>query len=415
MKTFPKHSPYTEPALYLYAFSAQQTKQNTTALALLTFLHEQYPTSTLGWQASLLMAKQVTEQRGLAPGWRSYQYIESFFLNTIEKLNTFETLFADSSDLLTFSRADISLKETKASNFNTSAQASIITTAKRYEPKSIWLQQAMQDATLASLYQQLSEVSALLQHSQALQDKSDNIDDIIELNISKKSRISNTQNTLMHRDLYKKLTGKREKLASKLSIALNDPKKQGFAFADEEEQAWLERIEQSKQSLLYIDEHSHKVANANYHQRLNRINSVLAWRLAQQFPQQAWHHKQLLAKLDNSLQQVKRLQDNVTRLLAESSTGQSHTSLAPFINRQKIAEAKITPLINRLETLKAKLSLSIRDKVTLYFDEQRSLLAQHILTSRKAMVSVLERMSESENNTDKQLSLEGENIKELVL
>ena len=90
LKTFPQQSPYTESALFLFAFSAQKVKQHTIALSLLTLLHKQYPYSRLGWQAGFLMAKQATEQKGLAQGWQVYQQVEQFFLQRIKKLNNFE-------------------------------------------------------------------------------------------------------------------------------------------------------------------------------------------------------------------------------------------------------------------------------------------------------------------------------------
>lgn len=426
LKTFPQESNYTESALFLYAFSAQKIKQHTTALTLLTLLHEQYPHSALGWQASLLMAKQVTEQKGLAQGWKSYQNVESFYLNTIEQLNvfeqSFEQSFAESSDLLIFSTAKPSVKDTRQQNVKALLEADFVTSVKAYEPQSIWLKQAILDPSLNSLYQQLTEVTALLQHSQLLQRKSDWIVNVIQLNTKRKTRIAASQQALAQQKFYKNLLDKRENLASKLAKALNDPQHQGYVFANEEELAWLERLNQSKERLStifndsdfkYSDE-KEQATNNGYQQRLKRLNGVLVWRLTQAFPQRAWDHKQQLGELDHNLQQLGILQINVAQLLAESASEQGESSLEPFIKRQKIEEAKIEPLISKLETLKERISLKIREKVTYYSNTQRSILAQHVLTTRKAMASVLENMSVNDNKIEKQLNPEAEVNKQRV-
>ncbi|MCI2284455.1 hypothetical protein L3081_14995 [Colwellia sp. MSW7] len=224
LKTFPQQSPYTESALFLYAFSAQQSKQHTTALSLLTLLHEQYPYSSLGWQASLLMAKQITEQQGLTKGWQAYQNIEEFYLNTIEQLNIFERAFANHSDLLSFSTAETPTVLFSNKHLKTAIQTNLFATTKAYEPESIWLQQALYEPTLSHFYQQLSDVTELIQHSQLLQDKSDEILDIISLNTTRKQRISASQQTLAKQDVYNKLLAKRENIASILLKAVNDPR-----------------------------------------------------------------------------------------------------------------------------------------------------------------------------------------------
>lgn len=418
LKTFPQQSPYTESALFLYAFSAQQSKQHTTALSLLTLLHEQYPYSTLGWQASLLMAKQITEQQGLSNGWQAYQNIEKFYLNTIEQLNVFERAFANHSDLQSFSAVEIPKGVFSKKHFKTAIQTNLFATTKAYEPESIWLQQALYEPSLSHLYQQLSDATELIKNSQSLQVKSNEILDIINLNTTRKQRISASEKILAKQDVYNNLLAKRENIASKLLKAVNDPQQLGVAFANEEEQHWLDRLNMSKQNLSFIVKHSHEEDQAaiiNYQERLNRLNSVLAWRLTQSFPHRSWQHKQQLIELDNTMDQLSDLQQNVSSLLSSTSRDQSESTLVPFINRQMFIKTKINPVISKLTELKEKISLKIRNKITEYCNGKRTLLAQHLLTTRKAMTVVLENMAINDEKIEKQLNQDRLNDEEKEL
>lgn len=403
LKTFPQQSPYTEPALFLFAFSAQQIKQHTTALSLLTLLHEQYPYSHLGWQAGLLMAKQVTEQKGLAQGWQVYQNVETFFLTSIDKLNHFEKSYSASYVEPPF-----------------------------YTPESMWLQQALYDASLSSLYQQLSELTVLEQHSQTLQHKNDWIAETIKLNTQRKARIAASQTVMAQQGVYEKLLEKQESLSAVLTLALFDPQQNGFAFANEEEQALLDRLHRSKENLAYIveykenykekDKNSDKSELANiddYQQRLTRISAVLTWQLKQQFPQRAWQHKQQLAALDENLKEVEALQNKISLISIKESTGspkeQSTHSLSQFTNRQIKKDRQINQLTEHLKQLKSKVSLNISIKVSHYIDQQRILLTQHLLTTRSAMAGVLEKMSNNDKKIESQLNLDAQTVKEQVL
>ncbi|MCW8832489.1 MAG: hypothetical protein OQK03_04155, partial [Colwellia sp.] len=417
LKAFPQHSPYTESALFLFAFSAQQTKQYTTALSLLTLLHKQYPHSNLGWQAGLLMAKQVTEQKGLVSGWKAYLQIEQFFLASIESLNALEQSFTESSDLLQFSTITSSNK----SNNNTAVSlltAQLESSKKPYTPDSLWLQKAMYDPSLSSLYQQLSTLSTLNQHCKRLQSKSDWIAETITLNKQRKARIAASQTALVQQGVLNGLFSKREELSAELALALADPKQSGIAFANDEEQVWLDRLHRSQKLLTYIIEHSEDSEQANiadYQQRLTRINAVLAWQLKQRFPQRAWQHKKQLTVLDKNLKQTEALHTNISLLSAGSSEGKNNHSLAQFISRQTEKDRKVNQLLAEIKQLQGKVSAKIRVKVASYLDEQRTLLSQHLLSTRSAMASVLESMSENDKKIEGQLNLNEQAVKEQAL
>lgn len=415
LKTFPQQSPYTESSLFLFAFSAQKSKQHTIALSLLTLLHEQYPYSHLGWQAGLLMAKQVTEQKGLAQGWQVYQNIETFFLERIEKLDHFETSYSASTNLLGFS---IPLSPSNKAFRNlgvTPLNDSFKLKAVPYTPESIWLKQAMYDAPLNSLYQQLSALTVFEQYNHTLQRKSDWIGETIKLNTQRKSRIAASQSVKDQQDVYEKLIEKRESLSSVLSTALSEPQQRGFAFANNEEQVLLSRLERSKEYLAYVVEHSNDSEQINivdYQQRLKRLSAVLTWQIKQQYPQRAWQHKQQLVSLDQNLKELETLQNKISLLMTKASTGQIGHSLSQLTKRQIKADKKISPLAKQFSQLKSKVSLSIRMKVAQYINEQRNVLAQHLLNTRTAMADVLEQMSLNDKKIKNQLNLDVQTIKE---
>ncbi len=420
LKTFPQQSPYTEAALFLFAFSAQQIQQDTIALSLLTLLHEQYPYSHLGWQAGLLMAKQVTEQKGLTLGWQAYQNVEQFFLVSIDKLNHFEAAYSASTDLLSFSTT----QKTALDQVSKISKSDVVT--PRYAPESIWLQQALYDASLSSLYQQLTELTALEQQSQALQNKNSWIAETIKLNTQRKARIAASQIAIAQQGVYEKLLEKRKGLSAVLTLALSDPQQNGFAFANEKEQVLLDRLQRSKENLVsiikYSVKHGDESEQANigdYQQRLMRISAVLTWQLKQQFPQRAWQHKQALISLDKKLKDVATLQNKISRLSikepTEASTGQNSYSLSQLANRQINEDEKISQLSKQLKQLKSKVSLIISTKVAHYIDEQRMLLTQHLLTTRSAMAAVLEKMSTNDKKIENQLNLDAQAVKEQAL
>ena len=393
LKTFPQHSSYTEQALFLFAFSAQKVKQHTIALNLLSLLHQQYPYSYLGWQAGLLMGKQAIEQKGLAQGWRVYQNIEMFFEQSIDNLDQFEKSYLASTDLLTFSTP---VKD----NFKLEANP--------YRSESVWLQQAMKDASIKSLYQQLSDLTALQQEMNKVQYKSDWIAETIKLNTQRKTRIARSQYAISRQGDYEKLYEQRNRLSEILMSALAEPQQNGDVFANKEEQLLLDRINRSKEILANIQSHNNDSVLINvseYQQRLARLSGVLAWQLKQQYPQRAWQHKQQLLTLDSTLKELETLQSKIHLLAKRASAGESEHSLIQFTKQLTKQDNKISPLSKQLSQLKTKVSLKTRFEVTHYIQAQRRILMQHLLATRKAMAAVLEQMSINDKKIENQLNI----------
>jgi len=393
LKTFPQHSPYTESALFLFAFSAQQIKQYTISLSLLTLLHQQYPYSSLGWQAGELMANQITDQQGLAQGWQAYQKVEAFFLDKLKKIDEFEQSFV----------------LTKNND-------------------SIWLQQALFDAKLHGLYQQLDELNALEQKLTLLTQKSSWLAETIELNEQRKQRLAASQKMMAQQAVFAKLSQKRENLAAVLTLAVADPQRNGFAFANETEQRLLDRLNRSKKSLAFLNDFItetddtgslintsliksliNKQSISDYQQRLARIESVLTWQLKQQFSQRAWQHKQQLSALDKQLDQTNNLHKRIARLSggvnANNTLATEQNILIRTSMRQQQVAKQLTSIATKRTVLSKKITVSINKNVASYLSEQRNILAQHLLSTRREMASVLERMAEQDKKIESQLNL----------
>jgi exonuclease SbcC len=380
LKSFPEQSPYTESALFLFAFASQQVQQYDTAFNLLSLLYTQYPTSELGWQSAELMAEQVTNEQSLAQGVGAYQIIESFFLKQQQDLNDFEINFSQGDELLSFSQT----KNEEGLNNEL---------VHEYSPESIWLQKALYNPELAHLYQALISTDALTTKIQGLLDKTIWLAEIIALNQQRKKHIVEAQLARDHQGLFNQLKSERDRLTQLLSTYVTG--EQGASFANKDEQQWINRIKRSNNAIAAIGTKKNTV---EYQQRLVRVNGVLSWQLSQQYPERSWQQTKQLKQIDKVLIGVEVQQQQLAKIantddylkMNISKHGQSVKSL----NQTLTAAAK----------LRQGISLKIRQKVNIYIKEQNVMLAGHILSTRQGMANVLERMT----SVDKALSLKVE-------
>jgi hypothetical protein len=386
LKTFPGQSPYAESALFLFAFASQQVDQYDIAFNLLNLLYKNYPYSQLSWQSAELMAQQVSDQQSLAQGVSAYQTVESFFLQRQQDLAEFSVAFDKSANLLDFSlsgQSSLTSQNGKLSQYTSKQNVD-------YLPQSVWLQQALFDAELASLYQGLTAIDALTGQLQVLRYKTAWLAEIIRLNQQRKKNIIAAQVTREKQDVFTQLKGERDRLAKLLSKQMAN--KQISAFANEEESQWLQRIERSNTALTSIGDDKN---TAEYKQRLGRVAGVLSWHLAEQYPQRAWQQTKQLQQLDSAIAGVTLQQQQITKI------SNTQGSLELSIKKHNRSEQQLKLLSTQLIQLREKITVKIRDKVKLYIDEQDVVLAEHLLSTRQGMANVLERME----NTDKRLSL----------
>lgn len=390
LQSFPQNSPYSESALYLFAYAAEESKHYTSALNLFSLLHKQYPYSHLGWQAGELLAEQITEQKSLAHGLQVYQVLEEFYQQRLTELTAFEK-----------------------TNYQ-----------RNSSPKSIWLEQALQSPSLSHLYQELAQVAALTEKLQALQQKSYWLAETITLNQQRKAALLAEQKQNKQQVLINNLVQQRDELAKKLAVAVNPPvmsiKAQsnsievlGKEFANDVERQWLKRIEAGKRNLIYIHEHS-KADNTKqqaniieYQQRLDRVEKVLKWQLNQKFPQRAWQHQQQLHTIDTLLAATKSQQEKILTI------SQSQHSLSTLIEKQAQGATSVQALLIKSQRLQDVITNNITNTVTQYINKERQTLAQHLLSTKRAMATILEAMASNDNKVEQQLRLQSlERLKE---
>ncbi|GAW95800.1 MULTISPECIES: hypothetical protein [Colwellia] len=374
LKTFPEQSPYAESALFLFAFASQQVQQYDIAFNLLNLHYKNYPYSQLGWQSAELMAQQVSDQQSLAQGVSAYQTVESFFLLRQQDLDTFSMAFNQSINLLDFSPSSQVSQHKPEGN-------------DHYLPESVWLQQALYDAQLANLYQGVIAIDEQAQQVQSLLDKTTWLAEIITLNQARKKNIIAAKETRDTQNVFKQLKTERDRLAKLLNQQLAN--KQASAFANAEERQWLTRIARSHSALTQIAD---KKNTADYKQRLARVEGVLSWQLAQQYPQRAWQHRKQLSQVDNAIAGVTAQQQQLDKI------ANSQLSLELSIKKQQQSVKQLNLLLTQLAQLREKISVKIRQKVKLYIDEQGVVLAEHLLSTRQGMAKVLERMAKADKS-----------------
>ncbi|MBU2870784.1 hypothetical protein [Colwellia sp. E2M01] len=379
LKTFPSESPYKESALFLFAFASQQVEQYNIAFNLLNLLYKNYPYSPLGWQSAELMAQQVSEQQSLAQGVSAYQTIESFFLQRQKDLNDFALAFNQSDNLLTFSMAD----EVVAGEGNST----------QYLPQSVWLQQALLDVDLASLYQGLTDIDEQTARLELLTDKTAWLAEIIVLNQTRKVKIVVSKKLRDEQGTFTLLLNERDRLAALLNKQLAD--EEITAFANDDERDWLVRIENSHNALNAIGDQRN---TEEYKERLARVEGALTWQLAQQYPQRAWSHSKQLQQLNKAIADVTAQQKSIDKL----SNNQDAIELS--IQKHKKSEVQLNSLLSKLAQLRANISAKIRQKVNAYIADQKVILADHVLTTRQGMAKVLERMAQVDKRMEMTLA-----------
>jgi len=389
LESFPQHSPYTESALFLFAFASQEVGQYDIAFNLLTLLYKNYPHSALGWQSAELMAEQVSNQRSLAQGVSAYQKVEDFFLQRQQGLTDFAKAFAGQRDLLEF-------RPLKARSLKTLPVKAVSTrssiAAKGFQTKSVWLQQALYDAELANLYQGLTSIDEQTEQVKRLLDKTRWLAEIIALNQLRKENVVSTNVARNYPALFEQLSTERDRLA--LILNQQTQNNDHTVFAHEEEREWLERIKHSHSLLKEIEGQKN---TEDYQQRLARVQGVLSWQLAQKNPQRTWSHKKQLQIIDNAIADVTHQQQKLNKI----STRNDSFSVQINKHQQSIKQLKLQ--LNQAAKLREKFTVKIRSKVSHYIDEQNILLTEHLLSTRQGMAKVLERMAKADKKLSRQL------------
>jgi len=393
LKDFPQNSPYSESALFIFAFSAQKIKQYTMSRKLFYLIKERFPYSNLGWQSSLLLSGQVVEQMSLSEGMTSYQNAERGYQQKLTELAHFQQLFAASDNVLNFSpRKEIKDKLEGHSEVGVDATMPFFIN-NTYSTDSIWLQKALLDNELQADFQVLVELGLIKKHLREQLQKNSWLKGTQALNKKRKAKIADVQQQTSFRSIIAQLTDKQKHFEKIVDEA--QAKQQGFVFANQAQEEWLERIKVSKQVITSISG-SRNVAE--YKKRIKRVEGVLNWQLQQSFPERLWQHKKQLKKIDQLLAHAEQ-QNN--HFLALTDSASLLTGLSARIE-QSSADIKIQ--LSKVTKLRVKTSKKIQNKVQLFVENQQGILEQHLLTARHEMAAVLERMAKLDKRIERQLS-----------
>ena len=90
LANFPQDSPFTEQALFLFAYASLKTQHYPESEAIFSLLSTRYPSSYLGWQADVLLARQYLVQRELDTALRQYLQLETKYQQQLLSLTQFE-------------------------------------------------------------------------------------------------------------------------------------------------------------------------------------------------------------------------------------------------------------------------------------------------------------------------------------
>jgi len=387
LKNFPQDSPYTETALFIFAFSAQKIKQYTTSFKLLDLMQERYPYSNLGWQAALLFSEQVTNQKTLEKGITSYQNAEHLYQQRLTELAEFHHNFDEIDNVLNFASSKKNITATDA------ALILPLFRQNTYRTDSVWLKKALLDVELQTHYQTLIELDLLTTHLQGEQQKSQWLKDTLRLNNTRKAKVIELQKNAHYSSIITSLNNKKQQLAKIIEQA--ESEQLGQAFANQTEVQWLKRIKESKQVITSIKGHR---STDDYQKRLSRIEGVLAWQLQRELPDRLWRHKKQLKEINQQLILAKQQKKRFAALV---SAQQLKSGIAGRVQR---SSGEVIDLLDKVAQLRVKTSKKIQTNVQRFVDNQRSLLEQHLLTCRHEMAAALEKMSELDKRIEQQLA-----------
>jgi hypothetical protein len=385
LKDFPQDSPYSESALFIFAFTAQKIKNYTTSLKLLNLIQKRYPYSNLGWQASMLLSAQIAEQKTLEQGMASYQKTEQFYQQQLAELNDFHHQFLTSNNLLKFASQTQNVDDKKLATLTLFKQNNYVT-------DSAWLKKALLNPELEAQYQTLIELDLLDRHVNIQNNKNQWIGDTLVLNNQRKAKIIERQQQTNYHELITTLNTEKQRIAK--IIAEAERSNNGKAFANQEELQWLERIEQSKNTLNIIAPHKNI---DDYQARIKRTEGALTWTLQKTFTKRLWQHKKLLKEIEQQLMKVEQ-QRSRFQLMAESPQ-----LIRSIEARHQKSDNDISRLLANISQLRQSTNTKIHSNVEYFVEQQRNTLNQYLLTTRHEMAAVLERMSQVDKRIETQL------------
>ena len=391
LANFPQNSPFTEQALFLFAYASLQTQHYPESKAIFSLLSTRYPASYLGWQADVLLARQYLIQRDLDTALNQYLHLESKYQQQLTSLTEFEQQLIANPVAVTGGFASKSDKVLLA---------------------SVWWEKAIASVKLTGQFDKASELDELTKQIAQQQQQVQWLDYAIVLNERRQAKIIAQQQTQKYQNQIVKLQNSRDQLANRLTEAKTHADAKLFASA--QQQKWLQRIAKSRSVLSAMaNNERYKKKVPKYQQRLNRVEGALTWQLQQKFPQRLWQHQtqlkqldKLLAKLQQQMNQVTAIQQlankgNETVIGSEklnsidaefdlSSISKAGLDLPRLKQRQQIIAQDSLRLKHSVAALGNATNANIQDDLLAFIAEQRQSLNYYLHHSRRAMAKILE-------------------------
>jgi hypothetical protein len=383
LEKFPKDTPFTEQALFLFGYSAFKLQQYNIAEVILNTLITQYPYANFTQQSWVLSAQQYTAQNQLNKALNRYLQIEEYYQTKQHELSEFSKALTAQKDLLFFYRALNESNEGVEVN-NTTDKVSSDNSINEF-----WLTLSLRQTDIANLYQQLQSVEKLAKQLQAQQNKSHWLASTIELNVARQTTIRDKHKSTNYEQLLSKLLDKKDQLAILLGKAksLGD----GKLFADKTKKKLLTRIEKSQSALAFIEDNSQGSPSIQaYQHRLSRVEGVLAWQLQQEFSTRYWQTRQSLNVLErtynNTLQQYKQ----VDELLAQ------HSPLPLLSAKHALIANKTTSSQSKANQLKTRINSKLLANINLFIENEHIKITEFLLFNQRAMANIIEKLNQQE-------------------
>lgn len=372
LESFPKNTPFTEHALFLYGYSAFKLEQYKVSEVILNTLITQYPYGNYTQQAWLLSAEQYTAQSQLNNALNRYLQIEKYYQTKQQALSAFTNTLGEQKELLPLYQL---LNEKKVGEIDSNTV--------------LWLTSSLRDRNIATLYQQLQSIELLTKQLQEHLNKSRWLATTIELNKTRQNSIRELNKNSEPLLVLNQLNEKRSQLAALLTKAkyLGN----GELFANKAEKKLLARIEKSQNILVFIEEHKQENrTTVSYQQRLSRVQGVLAWQLQQTFSNRYWQTRKSLNEFERSYENTLKQHKKVNQLLSNQGSFIKETE------KQGMLNDKITELLNKTSQIKSQINTSLLNKMTFFIENEHSKIEQFLLFNQRAMASVIEKLNRQE-------------------
>ena len=378
LEGFPKSTPFTEKALFLFGYSAFKLQKFNVAEVILSTLITHYPYANFTQQAWLLSAQQFTAQSQLNKALNRYLQIERYYKTKQQELAVFSKTLAAEKDLLSF-----------YSSQNENKEGEKVSLSNDKNSNDLWLNLSLNQTDIAILCQQLQSVEQISEQLQVQQNKSHWLSKTIELNATRQNTIRNEKKNTHYQERLTNLAEKKNQITTLLDKAksLDD----GESFADKTQKKLLTRIDKAQNALANIEENPvSSRSTLEYQQRLSRVQGVLAWQLQQEFPSRYWQTRQSLNEFEriynNTLEQHKQ----VNKLLSQQST------LSQISNKHNLINHKITSSMRRAKQIKSQINSKLLTNISLFVENEHLKINEFLLFNQREMASVIEKLNQQE-------------------